>query len=130
MYKSIFAKLLMVALFGFIVSSAKADQNLSEVKIKTSAHCSMCKTKIEKALLKTKGVKQSDVNLDDKMVTVKYNPDKTNPDNIRQSIAKLGFDADDVKAGSGCCTDKAKAAGGKCCNMKGEKSSDTKESMK
>lgn len=40
------------------------------------------------------------VMLDEKAMTIKvvYNTKKTNVDNIRQAISKLGYDADDVKA--------------------------------
>jgi periplasmic mercuric ion binding protein len=86
-----------------------AKNEVQEVKIKTSATCEHCKGKIEKLLHQTKGVQEADLSLDDKVVTVKYNPAKTSPEKLRKSIAKLGYDADDVKAvKSHQCEDKCK----------------------
>lgn len=70
------------------------------VKIKTSAICEMCKERIEKKLAFTKGV--TDVNLDvdnkDKVVTVIFNPKKTNVTKIKKAITEVGYDADEVVA--------------------------------
>ena len=82
------------------------------VKIRTSAICEMCKERIEKKLAFTKGV--SDVNLDveskDKVVTVIFNPKKTNVVKLKKAIAQVGYDADEVVAETagydklpGCC---------------------------
>lgn len=69
-----------------------------QVKIKTSAKCEMCKERIEKNLTFTKGVKEAFLNLDDKSVTVTYNPKKTDVDKIKAAISKTGYDADEVIA--------------------------------
>jgi copper chaperone CopZ len=58
----------------------------------------MCKETIEKALAFEPGVKASLLNVESKIVTVKYNPAKTTPDKIRIAISKVGYDADDLKA--------------------------------
>jgi copper chaperone CopZ len=65
-----------------------------EIKIKTSAICEMCKARIERNLGLSKGVKESNLNLTDKVVTVKYNPNKTTPEAIKATIIKTGYDAD------------------------------------
>lgn len=65
-----------------------------EVKIKTSAVCDMCKERIEKNLTLSKGITEAVLNLDDKVVTVKYNPKKTNETAIRKVITDTGYDAD------------------------------------
>ena len=81
-----------------------------EVKIKTSAVCGMCKDRIETGLSSEKGVKSVSLDTDTKIVTVGYNPEKTDPAKIRTAISKIGYDADDVKADPdayaklpGCC---------------------------
>lgn len=68
------------------------------VKIKTSAECDMCKTRIEKEVSLMKGVKKATLDLETKVLTVEYNSKKTSPEKIRAAIAALGYDADDVKA--------------------------------
>jgi periplasmic mercuric ion binding protein len=87
---------LAIFLSSNLVAFSKNDAQ--EVKIKTSAMCADCKGKIEKCLHKTKGVQEAKLNLEDKFVTVKYNPSKTSPEKLRKSIAKIGYDADEVKA--------------------------------
>lgn len=72
----------------------------SEVRIKTSAECETCKKKLEGNLKYEKGIKFVKLNLDDKVLSVNYNPKKTSPEEIKKAISKLGYDADDVKADS------------------------------
>lgn len=70
----------------------------AEVKIKTSAKCGMCKKRIERDLGVSKGIVNSNLNLDDKVVTITYNIKKTNPEKIKQVISRIGYDADEVVA--------------------------------
>lgn len=83
--------------------SSQNTVNMKEAKIKTSAVCGMCKTRIEKALNKTEGVETAILDLDSKYVTVKYNADKTDLDKIRKAISDVGYDADDIKADVQAC---------------------------
>lgn len=69
-----------------------------EVKIKTSAICEMCKARIERNLGLSKGVKESNLDLANKVVTVKYNPNKTTPEAIMATITNTGYDADELPA--------------------------------
>lgn len=87
---------IMLLFFNSIVFAQKAD--LAEIKIKTSAICTMCKETIENALAFEKGVKKSVLDVESKIVTVTYNPEKTTPEKIRLAISKAGYDADDVAA--------------------------------
>ncbi len=93
-------KLLLVFCFS-IAFTADAQNKKNEVlKIKTSAECEQCKKKIESNLIYTKGVKFCKLDVPSKIVTVTYNSEKTNPDNIRKSLTLLGYDADGLKADS------------------------------
>lgn len=69
---------------------------LKTVKIKTSAICEMCKTTIETKLAFSQGVIESILNLEDKVVTVVYNPRRTSVRSIKKSISEAGYDADEV----------------------------------
>jgi copper chaperone CopZ len=91
--------MIMTILFSQNVFSqeAKADK-YSKIDIKTSAQCGMCKETIEKALAFVPGVKNSILNMETKVVTVKYNPNKTNSDKIKIAISKAGYDADELHA--------------------------------
>jgi periplasmic mercuric ion binding protein len=63
-------------------------------KIKTSAVCDMCKETLEKAMAYEKGVKESSLDVDSKILTVTFNPKKTTLEKIRLAIVKTGYDAD------------------------------------
>ena len=100
----------IVLIGNTIYAQVKKADKFSEIKIKTSAQCGMCKETIEKALAFEKGVKSSNLNVDTKVCTVKYDAAKTTPDKIKIAISKAGYDADDVKADpksyaklSSCC---------------------------
>lgn len=80
------------------VSSSLYAQKKDVVVIKTSAECDMCKKTIEKNLAFEKGVKNADMNLEKKEVTVTYNPKKTSPEVIRKAISNMGYDADSIPA--------------------------------
>lgn len=83
---------ILAALF-LTMNFAFADGD-KEIRIKTSAICEMCKARLERNLGLSKGVKESNLNLTDKVITVKYNPDKTTPEAIKATINNTGYDAD------------------------------------
>jgi len=101
-------------MFALVAMAIVANAKTETVEIKTTAICGMCKSTIEKALAFEKGVEKATLDVKTKIVTVQYDADKTNPDQIRQCIAKAGYDADDVKREekaysklSDCCKDGA-----------------------
>jgi copper chaperone CopZ len=75
---------------------AQDKKKTAEIKIQTSAQCGMCKDRIENMFAYEKGVKSSNLDLENKIVTVIYNPEKTTPEKLRIAISKLGYDADDI----------------------------------
>jgi periplasmic mercuric ion binding protein len=88
----------------------KTKKNYEEVQIQTSAVCGMCKERIETNIAYEKGVKKVELDNETKIVTIGFDPRKTNADALRQAISGLGYDADDVKADPvayeklpGCC---------------------------
>jgi mercuric ion binding protein len=89
--KTTILSILTALFFGLNLAYADGDK---EIKIKTSAICEMCKARIERNLGLSKGVKESNLNLTDKVVTVKYNPNKTTPEAIKATIISTGYDAD------------------------------------
>lgn len=71
---------------------------LAIAKIKTSAVCDMCKETLEKTMAYEKGVKESNLDVDSKILTVTFDPKKTDLNKIRLAISKAGYDADNVAA--------------------------------
>ncbi|QJW90456.1 heavy-metal-associated domain-containing protein [Spirosoma taeanense] len=74
------------------------DDKEKEIKIKTSAVCTMCKARIERNLAFEKGVKEADLDVKTKVVTIKYNPAKTDVAKLKANISKTGYDAEEVPA--------------------------------
>lgn len=92
-HKSI--SIITVLFLGINISVFSQSDTL---RIQTSAQCEMCKKSIESDLSFVKGVKKSSLDMETKVITVIYNPEKTNPEAIRKSISESGYDADSVAA--------------------------------
>jgi mercuric ion binding protein len=84
------------------------------IQTKTSCnHCKVCETcggKLETDLYYVRGIKLVTYNEDAMTTTIVYRPKQITPEKIRQEIAKLGFDADNIPADpqgyakrDGCC---------------------------
>lgn len=75
-----------------ITVSAK-DNDKQQVTFVVSMSCENCKKRIENTLSYEKGVKNLEVNLSRKTVTVEYDPQKTSPDKLKATIQNLGYTA-------------------------------------
>lgn len=95
--KSTIFSVLAVLFISILSLAFKADPP-SQVKIKTSAICEMCKERIEKQLAFTKGVSESNLDLKDKMITITFNPKKTDISKLKKAINDAGYDADETIA--------------------------------
>ena len=82
--------------------------------VQFDCQCNDCKERIEGKLNYTKGIKFAELDEQTKIVTVKYDPSKIDLMTIKQTIAKIGYDADEVKAAQ---EDVEKLP--KCCQPKG-----------
>lgn len=81
-------------LFGTPVIAQKA----LVVQIQTSAQCGDCKERIEGALNRSVGVVYAELNLETKIVEVKFKPVKTNKEQLQLVLVNIGYQADDKKA--------------------------------
>ena len=114
-------KLIIVAFlfagFASIISDktfAATVKGKEKAIIITSAQCDECKERIEATLNKLDGIKSIDLNLDNKKLTVVFDPAKVTLDQIRTAVSNTGYDADDVKA-----NDEAYNNLPKCCQKGG-----------
>ena len=89
------------ALFlALAVAATCAAKDIKTVVLTTSPemHCTGCEQKIKSNIRFEKGVKSIKTNLIDKTVTIEYDADKTNVENIIQGFKKIKYDATEVKA--------------------------------
>ncbi len=76
----------------------KKGKEITVMEVKTSAQCEMCKERIEKNMAYEKGIKFVELDLETKVLTLKYREDKTTSEQLRKAVSKIGYDADDVDA--------------------------------
>ncbi|MDR0710774.1 MAG: cation transporter [Prevotellaceae bacterium] len=88
------ALLALTTMFGATTLNAALKPDEAEVTFKTTIHCNHCKAKLEKSIPYEKGVVDMEVKLSDKTVRIKYKVDKTNVDNLKKAIEKLGYEAE------------------------------------
>lgn len=77
-------------------------------------HCNSCENRIKNGLKFEKGVKDIKDDLETKTVTIEYDADKTNVDNLVAAFAKIEYKATEAAEGAaagekkgGCCKKKA-----------------------
>ena len=102
---TVFSFTTMAQQCGSAAAAAKCNEGPKlEVKgaetiiIQTNAYSAKSNEIFKENLPFLKGVKEYKYDEKSYKVAVAYDPKKTNPDAIREGIAKLGFDADKVKA--------------------------------
>ncbi|MBR4137476.1 MAG: heavy-metal-associated domain-containing protein [Bacteroidales bacterium] len=84
--------LLTFALFLAVLTQA---QSIKEVVFTTEPdiHCESCVNKIKNNLRFEKGVKAINPDLQTKLVTIQYDSEKTNPENLIKAFAKIKYKA-------------------------------------
>ena len=84
--------LLTFALFLAVLTQA---QDIKEVVFTTEPeiHCESCVNKIKNNLRFEKGVKAINPDLQTKLVTIQYDSEKTNPENLIKAFAKIKYKA-------------------------------------
>jgi copper chaperone CopZ len=90
-------KLLLLAL---IVAGVCCAKDIKTVVLKTNPemHCTGCEKRIKEYIRFEKGIKSIKTNLDDKTITIEYDADITNVENIIEGFRKINYEATEVKA--------------------------------
>ncbi|WP_299129791.1 heavy-metal-associated domain-containing protein [uncultured Winogradskyella sp.] len=82
-----------------ILSSVSFAQNKNaKASMEVDGVCMMCKERIEKAAIRTKGVKSAVWNIDTHKLKLIYDERKTTLKIIAQKLADVGHDTKDIKA--------------------------------
>ena len=90
------------------------DKN-ARASLEVDGVCMMCKERIEKACIKTKGVKSAVWNVETHELKLIYDERKTDLKTINQNIANVGHDTKEIKA-----TDEAYNSVHDCCRYRDE----------
>lgn len=95
MKKSIFAIVtaLVVLTSADCLAAKPKEQKRQQVKYVTTLHCDKCAAKISENVSFEKGVKDLKTNVEDKTVTIVFDPAKTDTLKLGDAIRKLGYKA-------------------------------------
>jgi len=89
--------ILLIFMATGVAASAQVKKT-DTIHIKTSAVCGQCKDRIESGMAFEKGVKDVKLDVETKEATIVYSTSKTDPDQLRKCISRLGYDADSIAA--------------------------------
>ena len=110
MKKTLLLAAIFISYYGYSQKNAIKTETIT-----VKGNCEQCKKRIENAA-DLKGVKVSNWNEETKVLSVTYNPDKINLQQIMQAVAKSGHDAGNEQASDaaykklpGCCQYKDRA---------------------
>lgn len=92
-------KRLSFIIFALSFSATLFAKDIKTVVLKTQPemHCANCEKKIKDNIRFEKGIKNIETNLGTKTVTIEYDADKTNVQNIIEGFKKIKYEATEVK---------------------------------
>jgi len=108
-------KKLLILIFLFTGISTFSQNKNAKASLEVDGVCGMCKDRIEKACIKTKGVKSAVWNIETHELKLMYNTAKTDLETIQKEIIAVGHDTKEMKA-----TDKAYNTVHACCRYRDE----------
>ena len=91
-------KNLIIALIMLMGVVSFAQNKNARASMEVDGVCLMCKERIEKACIKTKGVKSAVWNVETHELKLIYDERKTNLETITKSIVSVGHDTKELKA--------------------------------
>lgn len=106
-------KNIVIVLVMVVGMTASAQNKNMKASIEVDGICEMCKTRIEKAAIKTTGVKSAIWSIETHELRLIFDERKTNLTKIQKSIAEVGHDTKEFKA-----SDKAYESLHPCCKYR------------
>ncbi len=88
----------MVALIGLTVNAQDKKNKNAKFSVEVNGNCEQCKKRIEKAAYSIPGVKSAVWNIEDHKLNLIVNEEKTSIAAVKNAIAKVGHDVDELKA--------------------------------
>jgi mercuric ion binding protein len=105
--------ILLTVTMLFIGTLSYGQNKNAKASIEVDGVCMMCKKRIEKASLKTKGVKSASWNVDTHELKLIFDENKTALETIQKNIVAVGHDTKTLKA-----TDEAYNSVHPCCKYR------------
>lgn len=106
--------IITLAIFAITTIGFAQNKN-ARTTMEVDGVCMMCKERIEKACIKTKGVKSAVWDVKTKELSLIYDERKTNIEKISQNIADVGHDTKQITA-----TEEAYNSVHACCKYRSE----------
>lgn len=91
-------KIIIVSTIILMSISLQAQNKNAKTEIKVDGVCLMCKDRIEKAAISTKGVKSAVWNIETHQLSLIYDERKTSVETIEQNVANVGHDTENTTA--------------------------------
>ncbi|MFT6754555.1 MAG: mercuric ion binding protein [Urechidicola sp.] len=88
---------LIMGLFFFTIAMSAQEKN-AKVQIEVDGICGMCKQRIEKAALTTKGVKYASWSVETHQLSLIIDERKTTLKTIQENVAAVGHDTKEVES--------------------------------
>ena len=108
-------KVLILLVVVLTTSVTYAQDKNARATIEVDGICGMCKQRIERASLNTKGVKSAVWNVDSHLLNLIFDERKTDLITIQKQIASVGHDTHEIKA-----TEEAYNSVHDCCRYRDE----------
>ena len=114
-------KKIILSAAAILLSCSLYAKDIQELVVTTTPpmSCQNCENKIKKNLRFEKGIKDIETNIPDQRVTIEYDADKTNPENIEAAFKKIGYKVeviDSEAVGTTGCQEATKpTCSGSCC---------------
>ncbi len=115
-------KIVLVTLVMILGMTSYAQNKNAKASLEVDGVCLMCKERIEKAAIKTKGVKSAVWNVKTHELSLIYDERKTDVASISKNITAVGHDTKALKA-----TDEAYNTVHPCCRYRDDKVKDDHE---
>jgi copper chaperone CopZ len=111
--------MLSIVLTGFSIQSQEVEKNKNaKISFKVDGICGMCKTRIQTAALKTKGVKFAIWDVNTHQLSVIVDERKTAISTIKKNILKAGHDVVEADLNKLKATDEAYQTVHPCCRYR------------
>jgi copper chaperone CopZ len=123
--------MMMLAIFATsFTMAAKSESAKAFFTVEPKMVCANCENKIQSNLRFEKGVSEVEASAEKQVVTITYNPEKTNVENLVKAFKKIGYTATQTTEKSSCAKSEGGCCGGKseggCCKAKAAKETKAK----